>query len=166
MTIHLYPSKDLEIESQTPNALTFAGLMAAVFAFTSMLFLIYDYFVKKRQRKVMDRIKQQDRIVADVFPSAIRDRLYGNPDDDKRASRASEGFDLLGYGEHTAEAEPDAPLADLFPNTTVVFADIAGFTAWSSAREPHQVFILLESIYGAFDKIAYRHGVFKVETVG
>jgi class 3 adenylate cyclase len=36
-----------------------------------------------------------------------------------------------------------------------------------STREPQQVFILLESIYyGALDKIAYRHGVFKVETVG
>ena len=29
-----------------------------------------------------------------------------------------------------------------------------------------QVFVLLESIYGAFDKIAERRGVFKVETVG
>ena len=47
-----------------------------------------------------------------------------------------------------------------------VFADIAGFTAWSSVREPAQVFTLLESLYGAFDKIAHRRKVFKVETVG
>eukprot|EP00980_Cylindrotheca_fusiformis_P002434 scaffold580_cov72-Cylindrotheca_fusiformis.AAC.3 len=59
-----------------------------------------------------------------------------------------------------------APLADLFPSVTVVFADLVGFTAWSSAREPHRVFTLLETIYGAFDKLAYHHGVFKVETVG
>jgi hypothetical protein len=26
------------------------------------------------------------------------------------------------------------PIADLFPNTTVLFADIVGFTAWSSTR--------------------------------
>lgn len=49
---------------------------------------------------------------------------------------------------------------------TVLFADIAGFTAWSSAREPSQVFILLENLYGAFDKLSHRHGVFKVETIG
>lgn len=48
---------------------------------------------------------------------------------------------------------------------TVIFGDIAGFTAWSSQREPPQVFMLLESIFGAFDKIAYKHGIFKVETV-
>jgi Adenylate and Guanylate cyclase catalytic domain len=33
-------------------------------------------------------------------------------------------------------------------------------------REPSQVFILLESLYHAFDEIAKRRRVFKVETVG
>jgi class 3 adenylate cyclase len=42
----------------------------------------------------------------------------------------------------------------------------SGFTAWSSEREPGQVFILLESIYREFDKIAKRKKVFKVEVVG
>jgi class 3 adenylate cyclase len=41
-----------------------------------------------------------------------------------------------------------------------------GFTAWSSVREPCQVFVLLETVYHAFDQIAKRRGVFKVETVG
>jgi Adenylate and Guanylate cyclase catalytic domain len=58
------------------------------------------------------------------------------------------------------------PIADLFPNATVLFADIAGFTAWSSVREPCQVFILLETIYRAFDNIAKKRRVFKVETIG
>ena len=44
------------------------------------------------------------------------------------------------------------PIADLFPETSVLFADIAGFTAWSSAREPSQVFILLETLFRAFDE--------------
>lgn len=58
------------------------------------------------------------------------------------------------------------PIADLFTETTVIFADIAGFTAWSSVREPSQVFTLLETIYRAFDEIAKTRRVFKVETVG
>lgn len=48
----------------------------------------------------------------------------------------------------------------------VQFADIAGFTAWSSVREPTQVFILLETLYAAFDLIARRRRIFKVETIG
>ena len=58
------------------------------------------------------------------------------------------------------------PIADLFPQVTVLFADIAGFTSWSSVREPSQVFTLLESIFEVFDVIAKRHNVFKVETIG
>ena len=58
------------------------------------------------------------------------------------------------------------PIADLFPNSTIMFADIAGFTAWSSVREPSQVFTLLETVYQSFDRIAKRSKVFKVETVG
>lgn len=41
-----------------------------------------------------------------------------------------------------------------------------GFTAWSSSRQPTQVFTLLETIYHSFDEIAKRRGVFKVETIG
>lgn len=55
------------------------------------------------------------------------------------------------------------PIADLFPHTTVLFADIAGFTAWSSVRDPAQVFVLLETLYAAIDKLALRRKVFKVE---
>jgi class 3 adenylate cyclase len=44
-------------------------------------------------------------------------------------------------------------IADLFPETTILFADISGFGV-SSTRRPSQVFILLETIYKAFDEIA------------
>jgi class 3 adenylate cyclase len=59
-----------------------------------------------------------------------------------------------------------SPIADLYPDTTVFFADIRGFTAWSSSRSPVDVFILLEALYSEFDKIAQRRKVFKVETIG
>ena len=58
------------------------------------------------------------------------------------------------------------PIADLFPHTTVMFADIAGFTKWSSDRDPAHVFTLLQTVYHAFDRIAKKRGVFKVETIG
>lgn len=45
------------------------------------------------------------------------------------------------------------------------FADIAGFTQWSSTRDPEHVFQLLETLYKAFDEIAKRRRVFKVSCV-
>jgi class 3 adenylate cyclase len=59
-----------------------------------------------------------------------------------------------------------AAMATLYPETSVFFADLSGFTAWSSTRSPCQVFTLLETLYGAFDMVAKRRKVFKVETIG
>jgi class 3 adenylate cyclase len=58
------------------------------------------------------------------------------------------------------------PIADLFVEATIMFADIANFTAWCSVQEPAQVFFLLESTYNSFDKIARKMKAFKVETIG
>jgi class 3 adenylate cyclase len=44
-----------------------------------------------------------------------------------------------------------------------MIADIAGFTAWSSEREPFQVFQLLETVYAGFGAIAKRLSVFKMK---
>lgn len=45
-------------------------------------------------------------------------------------------------------------------------ADISGFTAWSSEREPEQVFTLLQAIFKKFDSLARKRDIFKVETIG
>eukprot|EP00980_Cylindrotheca_fusiformis_P009545 scaffold2090_cov103-Cylindrotheca_fusiformis.AAC.11 len=159
LTLDLYPTREFEVTFHTIKPLAYTGVVVAIFVFTSLVFLLYDFFVCKRQRKFMDRIVKQDQIVSNVFPTAIRDRLY---ESGQKGSDQDDLLDPLGGGLGSGAA----PLADLFPETTILFADIAGFTAWASAREPAQVFILLETIYGGFDKQAYRHSVFKVETVG
>eukprot|EP00980_Cylindrotheca_fusiformis_P007042 scaffold1479_cov127-Cylindrotheca_fusiformis.AAC.1 len=167
LSLHVYPSEDLEMSFQTNEAVIYTIVVAVIFIFTSLVFLLYDYFVRRRQTKVMERIMRQDKIVSNVFPTAIRDRLYQGQEKRKGKNldrKLTEDFDLDFDGDSNISGS--APLADLFPSITVVFADISGFTAWSSAREPQQVFVLLETLYGAFDKIAYRHSVFKVETVG
>ena len=69
-------------------------------------------------------------------------------------------------GNELAAQNNEQPIADFFPDCTVLFADISGFTAWSSTREPAQVFMLLQTVYQNFDLLAKRHKVFKVETIG
>ena len=46
-------------------------------------------------------------------------------------------------------------------NNNLCIIDITGFTAWSSVREPTQVFTLLETVYGHFDDIAKTRKIFK-----
>jgi len=165
LTLRIYPSDILKDSYITNNNTLYALIVVAIFVFTSLVFVIYDCSVRRRQNKVMDRVIQQDKIVSNLFPVHLKDRLYGleigGGIDAKRnttASLGSDSTDIFNYD--------DAPLADLFLDATVIFADISGFTAWSSTREPSQVFKLLETIYGAFDRIAQTRGVFKIETVG
>eukprot|EP00980_Cylindrotheca_fusiformis_P012356 scaffold3033_cov91-Cylindrotheca_fusiformis.AAC.2 len=164
LTLHFYPSEKLEATFRSAEPAIYASVIVVIFVFTSLVFLLYVYFVGRRQRIAMERIVRQDKIVTDVFPTAIRDRLYEAQNQPTGKSRRG-GHDLLAGFEDGSNDMGSAPLADLFPSVSVVFADIVGFTAWSSAREPQQVFLLLESIYHSFDKIAYRHDIFKVETV-
>eukprot|EP00980_Cylindrotheca_fusiformis_P014103 scaffold3710_cov103-Cylindrotheca_fusiformis.AAC.2 len=165
-TLHIYPSEALEKKFETHNRTIYTSVVVVIFSFTVLVFLLYDFVVARLQKKVMDRINKQDMIVANVFPSAIRDRLY------QAQGNALQQSQMVDQSTNSAGTDNEmgtmgaAPLADLFPNTSVVFADIAGFTSWSSAREPQQVFILLENIYGALDTIANRFSIFKVETVG
>lgn len=61
----------------------------------------------------------------------------------------TQGFDgqsMRNFEEAVARGQ-SPPLAELYPDCTVFFADIAGFTAWSSSRTPSDVFVLLEVRY-------------------
>ena len=50
----------------------------------------------------------------------------------------------------------------LMLTASLQYTDIAGFTQWSSTREPEHVFTLLETLYAAFDALAAKRDVFKV----
>ena len=66
----------------------------------------------------------------------------------------------------TGDILSSEPIADEYQATTVLFADLAGFTAWSASRPPEHVFMLLEALYSQFDNATRELGIFKVETIG
>jgi hypothetical protein len=159
----------------------------------AVVFATYDIFVQSRNRRVLGAAAQSNAIVSQVFPSNIRMKMMEEAVSNKRGTL--KGFlssgDADTMGPNNNNIFKSDPIADFFPETTVVsnsnavmvwcctpkefahgclsaqlFADISGFTAWSSVREPAQVFTLLETVYFSFDEIAKRRRVFKVETVG
>ena len=86
------------------------------------------------------------------------------PEESAKKPNRLEGF-LSARDDFTVdldEEKDDEPIADLYPNCTVCFMDIVGFTKWSSTRDPVDVFLLLQALYGSFDKIAKRRRIFKV----
>jgi class 3 adenylate cyclase len=65
-----------------------------------------------------------------------------------------------------SNGDDDKPIADLFLDTSIMFADIVGFTNWSTQRSPNEVFRLLERLFWEFDELAAMHNVFKLGTIG
>eukprot|EP00741_Cyanophora_paradoxa_P005070 tig00000851_g4912.t1 len=58
------------------------------------------------------------------------------------------------------------PLADLFEETTIVFADIVGFTALSSKLSASEVVQMLNRIFSRLDHVCARAGCEKIKTIG
>lgn len=54
----------------------------------------------------------------------------------------------------------------LFPVHVESKSNVSYFSEFLFVADAHQVFELLETIYGALDKIAKKRRIFKVETVG
>jgi len=50
--------------------------------------------------------------------------------------------------------------------TAIVFSDIVHFTDISKTLTPLKVSQMLDRLYLAFDKVARKNSVFKVETIG
>jgi adenylate cyclase len=57
-------------------------------------------------------------------------------------------------------------IAESYPETTVVFTDIVGFTPWAQQTDPARVVALLDDLFSRFDGLALEHGVEKIKTVG
>jgi class 3 adenylate cyclase len=60
----------------------------------------------------------------------------------------------------------EEPIADRFPEVTVLFADLVEFTASSDRSSPERVVQVLADLFTAFDRLAARHGLEKIKTVG
>jgi adenylate cyclase len=57
-------------------------------------------------------------------------------------------------------------VGDSFPDVSVLFCDIVGFTRAASKHSALEIFELLGEMYTRFDALIERHPVYKVETVG
>lgn len=57
-------------------------------------------------------------------------------------------------------------IADRFPNASVLFADIVGFTELSSKTSPEYLVQTLNSIFSVFDDMVEEYGLEKIKTIG
>ncbi len=81
---------------------------------------------------------KSERLLLNVLPKAIAERLKA--------------------GQRT--------IVDSFIDSTVLFADIVGFTRIASRQSPHRTVQLLNELFSGFDRIAEQRELEKVKTIG
>ena len=172
------------------------GAHVVITVITIALFLMYDRSVTGHHQQLVHSSAQATEFVSSMFPENLHRQLFAPPminskqvdvvprQDNQRKTRDLDeecGFQKSIDTTDTTFSDSSSswtqnslqssvlsspPIAELYPETTVLLADLAGFTAWSAERDPTQVFILLETIFLEFDRLASRRDIFKVETVG
>ena len=101
---------------------------------------------KKLYNRVVAEQKVSERLLLNVLPHAIAERLKGRPE------VTAENFTEL--------------IADSFDEVTVLFADIVGFTKFSETVTAEALVGVLNDIFTLFDTIADKRGLEKIKTIG
>ena len=90
------------------------------------------------QRQLEAANQQNLELLLNILPEPIADRI-----------RAGEGL-----------------IADRHDDVSLLFADIVGFTAMSSAMDPEELVRLLDEVFGVFDTLVDASELEKVKTIG
>ena len=112
----------------------FAAVVLGVFIFTAIAFFLFNFLVQRRQRILSTVAARQSAIVSSLFPKKIQMKLMQEQEEAEKQMRMSAG--MAGIRKYlltenisstgTQAEDKSQPIADLFPDATIMFADIAG----------------------------------------
>ena len=94
--------------------------------------------LEEKNKSLQIEKEKSDRLLLNILPAAVAEKL-----------RQYQGS-----------------LAEQFDEVTILFADIVGFTQLSSGMRPIELVALLNQIFSTFDRLADRHGLEKIKTIG
>ena len=122
---------------------------------------MYDLAVEKRQNKVMRTAMKTQAVVSSLFPSSIQDRLLKDIEQEidrgdgagtkggfRIHKRTKDKLSAFLQGEDgDSGASKSKPIADFFPEASILFADLVGFTAVSIFRRREPICFILWTTY-------------------
>jgi class 3 adenylate cyclase len=125
-----------QLSAQTRQPLTVLGDAMSNTAMFAAV-LVLGEAVRSRHALALEQ-QRSERLLLNVLPAPIAERLKAG----------------------------EAVIADAFPEVTVLFADLVDFTRSSRQTSPAQVVATLNELFSVFDRLAQRHGLEKIKTIG
>lgn len=93
---------------------------------------------RRMEMELRQQRKQADRLLVNILPYQIAHRLKSGP----------------------------RTIAESFDEVTVLFADLVQFTAASTQMAPKELVNFLNQVFSNFDRLAEKHGLEKIKTIG
>jgi class 3 adenylate cyclase len=116
-----------------------APLLSGIMQSAAMFAAVLLFAEAVRSRHLLQAEQQRsEQLLLNVLPAPIADRLM--------------------QGEQV--------IADRFPEVTVLFADLVDFTQRSRETTPDRIVRVLDDLFTALDRLAERHGLEKIKTIG
>jgi adenylate cyclase len=126
---------------EIPNGVVVAYFVLNILGVSTTAYVLLQYFVRARERALAELGRERaksERLLLNVLPAPVASRLK----------------------------ESDQVIADGFPEATVLFADICDFTPLAEELAPAVAVALLDRVFARWDRLAARHGVEKIKTIG
>lgn len=144
-TATVYPTTEFHATFHTQKPISYTMFVLAIFILTAGLFCLFDVLMTRQRNRVMETAEKQNAIVSSLFPKNIQAKMLQEVDaDSNKLSKTGKAglknylFDSNTYGdggdkqdvtngdERHRRLDKSKPIADLFPETTIMFGDIAG----------------------------------------
>mmetsp|Transcript_46094 Transcript_46094/g.112587 ORF Transcript_46094/g.112587 Transcript_46094/m.112587 type:complete len:433 (+) Transcript_46094:1591-2889(+) len=141
-SLSVHATAEYEEEFKTNKPLWVTMIVVLVFVFTALVFVLYDFFVQRRQNKVFKTAQQTTAIVTSLFPKNVVKKMLEadnqKPTQVSGKDKLKNFFDSDNSGDSSKGAQNDTengtaggifktkPIADFFPETTIMFGDIVG----------------------------------------
>jgi adenylate cyclase len=125
-----------------PAGLFYVNFAPNVVGTTVILFVIVFYAVRQvaRAEEIAERERERsENLLSHILPPRVAERL---------------------------KESPGAQIADAYPEASILFADMAGFTARASDTEPRELVEFLNGVFTKLDALVERHGLEKIKTTG
>lgn len=92
----------------------------------------------EQARALVEERRHSDKLLHNILPAIIAERLQ----------------------------KGESMIAETYPEVTVLFADIVGFTKLATELGPREIVSMLNDVFGRFDELVVKHRLEKIKTIG